>query len=118
MLKQAAASFSLRKHPQSSQRIHRELTLVGTVATGGGITMKTLCLGVLPGMLSGCATAPSGHWEQAGRTEVETRDDLAHCEHVAFLESQRNKSDEPFKGPIIEKNCMQRMGYTYINNPK
>ncbi len=68
--------------------------------------------------LSGCATAPSGHWEQAGRTESETQDDLAHCEHVAFLDSQRNKTDEPFKGPQIEKNCMQRMGYTYVASPK
>ena len=66
----------------------------------------------------GCASAPSGHWEQAGRSELETQDDLAHCEHVAFLDSQRNKTDEPFKGPQVEKNCMQRMGYTYVANPK
>ena len=81
--------------------------------------MKTLLVTMLFGMLSGCATtAPSGHWEQTGRTELETQGDLAHCEQVAYLDSQRNKSDEPFKGPIIEKNCMQRLGYTYINNPK
>ena len=80
--------------------------------------MKTLCLMVLIGMLFGCATAPSGHWEQAGRTELETQDDLAHCEKVAYLDSQRNKSDEPFKEAAVQKNCMQRMGYTYINNPK
>ncbi len=80
--------------------------------------MKTLCLAVLIGMLFGCATAPSGHWKQAGRTELETQDDLAHCEKVAYLDSQRNKTDEPFKGAIIEKNCMQRLGYSYINNPK
>ena len=80
--------------------------------------MKILCLTVLIGMLSGCATAPSGHWEQVGRTEMETQDDFAHCEQVAYLDSQRNKSDEPFKGAIIEKNYMQRMGYTYINNQK
>ena len=80
--------------------------------------MKAVYVMVLMGMLSGCATTPSGHWEQAGRTETETQTDLAHCEQVAYLDSQRNKSDEPFKGPIIEKNCMQRMGYTYVNNPK
>ncbi|HJT19737.1 MAG TPA: hypothetical protein VJ746_04675 [Nitrospira sp.] len=73
---------------------------------------------VLVGMFLGCSTAPSGHWEQAGRTEAETRDDFAHCEQVAFLDSQRNKTDEPFKGAQIEKNCMQRMGYTYVPNPK
>jgi len=76
--------------------------------------MKIVSLAVLIGMVLGCAaTTPSGHWEQAGRTEIETKDDLAHCEHVAFLDSQRNKTDEPFKGPQIEKNCMERMGYTY-----
>lgn len=80
--------------------------------------MKTMYVAMLIGMLSGCATAPSGHWEQAGRTDLETQDDFAHCEKTAYLDSQRNKSDEPFKGPIIEKNCMQRLGYTYINNPK
>ena len=80
--------------------------------------MKTLRLTVLIGMLSGCATVPSGHWEQDGRPELETQDDFAHCEQVAYLESQRNKSDEPFKGAQVEKNCMERMGYTYIKNPK
>ena len=80
--------------------------------------MKLVYVAVLIGMLSGCATTPSGHWEQDGRTELETQDDFAHCEQVAYLDSHRNKSDEPFKGPIIEKNCMQRLGYTYINNPK
>lgn len=80
--------------------------------------MKAVYVMVLMGMLSGCATTPSGHWEQAGRTETETQTDFAHCEQVAYLDSQRNKSDEPFKGPIMEKNCMQRMGYTYVNNPK
>lgn len=80
--------------------------------------MKTLYVVLLIEMLLGCATAPSGHWEQAGRTELETQDDLAHCEQVAYLDSQRNKTDEPFKGPIIEKNCMQRLGYSYIDNPK
>lgn len=44
--------------------------------------MKTVYVAVLIGMLSGCATTPSGHWEQAGRTELETQDDLAHCEKV------------------------------------
>jgi phosphopentomutase len=86
-------------------------------ATKGGI-MKTVYVALLIGMLSGCATTPSGHWEQAGRTEQETQDDFAHCEQVAYLDSQRNKTDEPFKGPIIEKNCMQRLGYNYINNSK
>jgi hypothetical protein len=80
--------------------------------------MKTLRLTVLIGILSGCATVPSGHWEQDGRTELESQDDFAHCEQVAYLESQRNKSDEPFKGAQVEKNCMERMGYTYIKNPK
>ena len=80
--------------------------------------MKALHLTVLIGMLSGCATAPSGHWEQDGRTELETQRDFAHCEQVAYLESQRNKTDEPFKGAQVEKNCMERMGYTYINSPK
>ncbi len=78
--------------------------------------MKTFCIAVLIGLLSGCATAPTGHWEQAGRTEQETQDDFAHCEHVAYLDSQRNKTDEPFKGPQIEKNCMERMGYTYVKH--
>jgi len=81
--------------------------------------MKTLLLTVFVGMLSGCATAPpSGHWEQAGRTELETQDDHAHCEKVAMQESLRNKTDEPFKEAAVEKNCMERMGYTYIKNPK
>jgi len=80
--------------------------------------MKTLRLTVFIGMLSGCATAPSGHWEQAGRTELETQDDFAHCEKVAYLDSQRNKTGEPFKEAQVEKNCMQRMGYTYTKNPK
>ncbi|MEO5955306.1 MAG: hypothetical protein ABIR36_06405 [Nitrospiraceae bacterium] len=80
--------------------------------------MKSVYVAVLIGMLSGCATTPSGRWEQTGRTELETQDDFAHCEKTAYLDSQRNKTDEPFKGPIIEKNCMQRLGYTYINNPK
>ena len=55
--------------------------------------MKTLRLTVLVGMLAGCATAPSGHWEQEERTELETQDDYAHCEKVAYLDSQRNKTD-------------------------
>jgi hypothetical protein len=80
--------------------------------------MKTVYVAMLIGMLSGCATTPSGHWEQTGRTEQETQDDFAYCEKTAYLDSQRNKTDEPFKGPIIEKNCMQRLGYTYVNNPK
>ena len=80
--------------------------------------MKTLCFTVLIGLLSGCATAPSGHWEQTGRTESETQDDLDHCDKVAFLDSQRNKTDEPFKGAQVEKNCMERLGYTYIKSPK
>jgi len=80
--------------------------------------MKTVYVALLIGMLSGCATTPSGHWEQAGRTEQETQDDFVHCEKTAYLDSQRNKTDEPFKGPIIEKNCMQRLGYNYINNSK
>jgi len=81
--------------------------------------MKTLLFPVLIGMLSGCAAAaPSGHWEQAGRTEVEIQDDHAHCEKVAMQESLRNKMDEPFKEAVVEKNCMERMGYTYIKNSK
>lgn len=77
--------------------------------------MKTLLATMFIGMLSGCAaTAPAGHWEQAGRTEVETRDDHAHCEKVAMQESLRNKSDEPFKEAAVERNCMERMGYVYI----
>lgn len=80
--------------------------------------MKMLLVTVLIGMLSGCATAPSGHWEQAGRTELETQDDHAHCGKVAMQESLRNKTDEPFKEAAVEKNCMERMGYTYIKDPK
>ena len=80
--------------------------------------MKTLLVTVLIGMLSGCASAPSGQWEQAGRTELETKDDHAHCEKVAMQESLRNKTDEPFKEAAVEKNCMERMGYTHIKNPK
>ena len=80
--------------------------------------MKTLRLTVLIGMLSGCTTAPSGHWEQEGRTELDTQGDFAHCDQVAYLESQRNKTDEPFKGAQVEKNCMERLGYTYIKSPK
>ena len=81
--------------------------------------MKTLCFTVLIGMLSGCATdPPSGHWEQTGRTELETQDDLDHCDKVAFLDSQRNKTDEPFKAALVEQNCMERMGYTYVKHSK
>lgn len=80
--------------------------------------MKTLCFTALIGLLSGCATAPSGHWEQTGRTELETQDDLEHCDKVAFLDSQRNKTDEPFKAALVEQNCMERMGYTYIKHSK
>lgn len=80
--------------------------------------MKSVYTVVLLGMLSGCVAAPSGYWEQAGRTEMETHDDLAHCEKTAYLDSQRNKTDEPFKGLIIEKNCMQRLGYTYSKTLK
>jgi hypothetical protein len=80
--------------------------------------MKAFSLALFIGLLSGCATTPVGHWEQAGRTTQETNDDFAHCEHVAYLDSQRNKTDEPFKGPQIEKNCMERMGYTYVKHSK
>ena len=80
--------------------------------------MKMLLIPVLIGMLSGCATAPSGHWKQAGRTDLETQRDHAHCEKVAIQESQRNKSDEPFREAAIEKQCMEKMGYTYVKNPQ
>jgi len=26
--------------------------------------------------------------------------------------------DEPFKEAVVKKNCMERMGYTYIKNSK
>ncbi len=81
--------------------------------------MKTLCVTVLIGILAGCATAPpSGHWEQAGRTEAETQDDHTNCQNVAMREANRNRTDEPFKEALVEQNCMERMGYTYVKHLK
>jgi len=78
--------------------------------------MHMMLIVVLAGLLWGCKTGPSGHWVQAGRTDQEAQDDLAHCEKVAYLDSQRNKTDEPFKEAQVEKNCMERMGYTYVKD--
>jgi len=79
--------------------------------------MKTLRLMVFIGLISGCTTAPpSGHWEQAGKTELETKDDHTHCQDVAMRESYRNRVDEPFKEALVEQNCMERMGYKYVKH--
>ncbi len=78
--------------------------------------MKTLRVVMLMGLLSGCATAPTGHWEQIGRSEAETADDQAHCEKVAMQESMRNKSDEPFRETAIMNQCMGKMGYAFVKN--
>ena len=74
--------------------------------------MKTLRVVMLMGLLSGCATEPTGHWEQIGRSEAETADDQAHCEKVAMQESMRNKSDEPFHEANVVKPLMGNLSAT------
>ena len=78
--------------------------------------MKTLFAVLFAGLLSGCATTPSGHWEQAGKAEADTQSDFDHCEKVSILESQRNKSDAPFMESILMKQCMEKLGYAYVKN--
>jgi hypothetical protein len=80
----------------------------------GGRTMKTLTAMLFIGLLAGCATTPDGRWEQAGKADAESKDDFDHCEKVSMLESQRNKSDAPFMESTLMKQCMERLGYTYV----
>ncbi len=78
--------------------------------------MKFLLIAVFAGLLYGCATGPSGHWVQAGRTDQQAEDDLAHCQKVGMQESEGQRSTDPFKEATVEENCMKRMGYTFVKD--
>lgn len=80
--------------------------------------IKVLRFTAFLGVLAGCATGPSGHWEQAGRTPPQIEDDEAHCRKVAMLESDGQRSVDPFKEAKVEESCMRRMGYTSVKAPR
>ena len=63
--------------------------------------------------LYGCDSVSSGHWVQSGYSDVQMTEDFRHCEKVAMLESDGQRSVEPFKEERIKQSCMERKGYSY-----
>jgi hypothetical protein len=77
-------------------------------------TIKGLVIFGMLLTLYGCESVPSGRWEQPQRTDTQATEDLKHCEHVAILESDGQRSVEPFKKTIVVQNYIQRMGCKYV----
>lgn len=75
--------------------------------------MKTLWLGLAVVLLAGCT---SGHWVQAGKTDLDSRRDYADCENVIVTKHGGWQRVEPFTASMEIRECMQLNGYHLEQN--